>query len=104
MRHQSLTFADIMEPNLLYYDPEQADVCQKICERLRIDFFPSIDGKSKYRKLDDLDLLKKEYITASATLNALPESQAILQARNLAKLDIINRHGISSLVHLLSNM
>ena len=56
------------------------------------------------RLLDDLHLLKKEYLNAAAKLEALPESRDMLRARNRATLDMIHKQGVSSLVHLLTNV
>lgn len=48
MQHLKLTFGDIMQSNILYFDETQAEACQQICDRLKIDNMPSIDGKNVY--------------------------------------------------------
>lgn len=43
MKHLKLTFEDIMQLNLLYYDKSSEAACFDICNYLNIDNMPDID-------------------------------------------------------------
>jgi len=49
MNFIQLTFRDIMQSRIIYFDEKQEDACREICDRLRIDNMPAIDGKNNYK-------------------------------------------------------
>jgi hypothetical protein len=51
MEHLKLTFEDIMQSNILYYDPIAENACFDICNHLRIDNMPGIDGLHYYERI-----------------------------------------------------
>jgi hypothetical protein len=48
MKLYALTFGDIMERNVLYYDEQQQEACAHLCQTLKIDYLPALDGLNKY--------------------------------------------------------
>ena len=48
MQHQKLTFEDICQKNILYYDKELEDACYNICDTLSIDNMPDYDSRHYY--------------------------------------------------------
>ncbi len=48
MKLYALTFGDIMERNVLYYDEQQQEACAHLCHTLKIDYLPALDGLNKY--------------------------------------------------------
>lgn len=50
MEHQKLTFGDIAQGNLLYFDKHHEDACVQICELLRIDNMPDYDSQHFFEK------------------------------------------------------
>lgn len=48
MEHQKLTFEDIMQSKILFYDKDSDAACLNICEQLKIDNLPAIDGTHYY--------------------------------------------------------
>lgn len=48
MKHLKLTFEDIMQANVLYYDQVAEAACFDICNHLKIDNMPGIDGLHYY--------------------------------------------------------
>ncbi|RYC70030.1 hypothetical protein [Spirosoma sordidisoli] len=53
MHYYTLTIADIMERNVLFYDAENEDACRTICQTLNLDNLPALDGRSCYFLDDD---------------------------------------------------
>lgn len=53
MKQFSLTFGDIMERNVLYYEETQQDICAHLCKTLKIDYLPALDGLNKYELKGD---------------------------------------------------
>lgn len=49
MEYSKLSVADIMQPNILYYDEKIIEACIDICSYLKIDNLPAIDGKHFYK-------------------------------------------------------
>src|SRR5690554_3486486 len=49
MKHLKLTFGDIAQSGILYYDREVEEACKEICETLRIDNMPDYDSKHYYK-------------------------------------------------------
>jgi hypothetical protein len=45
MEFEKLTFGDIMQSGILYFDREHEQACRNICETLRITNLPDIDGE-----------------------------------------------------------
>lgn len=48
MNYQKLTFQDIMQNKILYYDKEVESACFDICNTLKIDNMPGYDSKSYF--------------------------------------------------------
>lgn len=48
MKHLKLTFGDIEQPGILYYDKGVEKACRNICESLNIDNMPDYDSKHYY--------------------------------------------------------
>lgn len=70
MNLSKLTFSDIMERNLLYYDHKEKKACALFCKKLQIDYLPSIDGRSKYVYDKDRDTFTKQPIEEYQKLQA----------------------------------
>ena len=54
MKLYALTFGDIMERNVLYYDEQQQEACAHLCQTLKIDYLPALDGLNKYELKGDV--------------------------------------------------
>jgi hypothetical protein len=50
MNYNKLTFGDIMQSKILYYDPDLEEACLDICNTLHIDNMPAIDGRNYYER------------------------------------------------------
>ncbi|MBP6872702.1 MAG: hypothetical protein KBC43_11905 [Bacteroidales bacterium] len=48
-----MTFGDIMQSKILYFDPEIKEACLDICRILHIDNMPAFDGKHYYELIKD---------------------------------------------------
>ncbi|XWW47030.1 hypothetical protein JYG30_06170 [Fibrella sp. USSR17] len=48
MHIDKLTVADVMERNILYFDPDAEDTCYAVCKRLNIYFLPALSGDRYY--------------------------------------------------------
>lgn len=59
MKHLKLTFGDIAQTGILYYDKEVEKACFNICETLKIDNMPDYDSEHYY-VLEDGQFTKKE--------------------------------------------
>lgn len=55
MNYDKLTFGDIMQSKILFYDHEKEHACKEICATLRIDYLPAITGNHYY------ELVKGKY-------------------------------------------
>jgi len=60
MHHNKLTFGEIMQSKILYFDPEIKEACLDICRTLHIDNMPAIDGKHYYELIQEDTFLMKE--------------------------------------------
>lgn len=60
MHHNKLTFGEIMQSKILYFDPEIKEACLDICRTLHIDNMPAIDGKHYYELIQEGAFLMKE--------------------------------------------
>lgn len=58
MKHLKLSFGDIAQPKILYYDKAVEKACLNICEALKIDNMPAYDSKH-YFELEDGQFKKK---------------------------------------------
>ena len=67
MQHLKLTFEDISQSNILYYDKEVEEACFDICETLKIDNMPGYDSQH-YFELKNNIFYKKE-ITGNVRLS-----------------------------------
>jgi len=52
MKHLKLTFSDIMQSKILYYDEEVEAACHDICNALRIDNMPAYDSIHNYERIN----------------------------------------------------
>lgn len=59
MKHQKLTYEDISQKNILYYDKEVEEACFSICETLKIDNMPGYDSEHYY-ELENGKFIKTE--------------------------------------------
>ena len=88
MKHLSLTFNDIAQKNILYYDKAQEKACHNICEALKIDNMPAYDSRHYY-ELKDKTFQKKK-INKAVQLHA---QQHIFKA-SLLKQFKNNKHNV----------
>lgn len=58
MKHLKLTFGDIAQSGILYYDREVEKACKDICETLRIDNMPDYDSKHYYKLEEDEEFVR----------------------------------------------
>lgn len=58
MKHLKLTFGDIAQRGILYYDKEVEKACINICKSLKIDNMPAYDSEHYY-ELEDKQFTKK---------------------------------------------
>lgn len=69
MNFVKLTFKDIMKSQILYYDEKQEDACREICDQLKIDNMPAIDGKNNFKLIngtfDKLKIKKRNKVTVN---------------------------------------
>ena len=52
MNFVKLTFKDIMKSQILFYDEKQENACREICNQLKIDNMPAIDGKNNFKLIN----------------------------------------------------
>lgn len=48
MTPKPITFADIMERDLYYYDESREDICRRFCEMLRISYLPCLSEEPSF--------------------------------------------------------
>jgi len=48
MKYQKLTFEDISQKNILYYDKKVEEACFNICDSLKIGNMPGYDSRHYY--------------------------------------------------------
>jgi hypothetical protein len=48
MKRNILTFGDIVERNVFFYDEKVKDICIEFCKILALDYLPSLDGRHKF--------------------------------------------------------
>jgi hypothetical protein len=53
MNYQKLTFENIMQDKILYYDKEVESACHDICNSLKIDNLPGYDSNYYYELIDN---------------------------------------------------
>lgn len=58
MQHLKLTFENIMQSKILYYDKDAQEACIDICDYLQIDNMPALDGCHFYEKSDEVFIQK----------------------------------------------
>lgn len=88
MKHYKLSFSDIMQPNMLYYDKLVEEACFDICNTLHIDNMPTVDGKH-YFELENGLFVKKEI----SPQNKLDLDEPIFNPDLLLKFEQ-NRHNV----------
>ena len=73
MEHLKLTVKDIMQTDVLYFDKDVEKACVQICEYLKIDNLPDIDGKSYHQYVDGkfkrLKIRSQHKISINTNLN-----------------------------------
>jgi hypothetical protein len=88
MKHLKLTFEDIMQSNILYYDKASEAACFDICNYLSIDNMPDIDGEHFYELHNGQ--FQKEVI---ADQHKVSSNISIFSQENLEKFKV-NRHNV----------
>lgn len=88
MKHLKLTFEDISQKGILYYDKKVESACFNICESLRIDNMPDYDSSHYYELLENR--FKKVKIKDNVKLDTL---QGIFDDSLLEKFNN-NRHNV----------
>ena len=74
MHIDKLTIADVMERNVLYFDPDAEDTCRAVCQRLNIYFLPALSGERYYtysaqqKSFIELPIEEEQRITAQVPL------------------------------------
>lgn len=88
MKHLKLTFDDIMQVKVLFYDKELESACFDICRYLKIDNLPAIDGLHFYE-------LSKSVFERKKILNKhkVPIHQGIFD-KSIIKQFKTNRHNV----------
>lgn len=61
MKHQKLTFADIAQKNILYFDQNEKSACLNICKTLRIDNMPDYDSLH-FHELEGEEFVQKKIL------------------------------------------
>ena len=59
MNYLKLTFGDIMQSKILFYDKEVEEACIDICDTLHIDNMPDIDGMNYHERVNGKFILHK---------------------------------------------
>lgn len=67
MQHLNLTFDDIAQKKILYYDKEVEEACFDICDSLKIDNMPAYNSKHYYELIEGR--FQKKIITKSTKLS-----------------------------------
>ena len=62
MKHLKLTFGDIAQSRILYYDKEVEKACVTVCEALKIDNMPAYDSEYYY-EMENGQFVKKAITT-----------------------------------------
>ena len=63
MNYKKLTFEEIMQDKILYYDKEVESACYNICYTLKIDNMPGYDSNYYYELVDN-KFVKKHTLVA----------------------------------------
>lgn len=61
MEHQKLTFADIAQKNILFFDRNEEKACLNICKTLRIDNMPDYDSLH-FHELEGEEFVQKKIL------------------------------------------
>ena len=69
MQHLKLIFEDIMQANVLYYDQDAESACFDICNHLKIDNMPGIDGLHFYELVNGNFEKKKVEVIHKVSVN-----------------------------------
>lgn len=88
MKYQKLTFEDISQKNILYYDKKVEEACFNICDSLKIDNMPGYDS-GHYYELENGKFYKK---TIDQKIK-LTTQQRIFEDKLLEKFNS-NRHNV----------
>lgn len=88
MNYLKLTFEDIMQSKILYYDKEVENACLDICATLKIDNMPGYDSKSYFELIEKK--FKKKKIGNSFKLQI---SDRIFEEKNIKKF-CNNKHNV----------
>lgn len=71
MQHKKLSFEDISQKNILYYDEELEEACLNICNSLRIHNMPAYDSQHYY-ELENWTFNKREIDSSMSLLTENP--------------------------------
>ncbi len=88
MKHLKLTFGDIAERSILYFDQDEIAACHNICETLRIDNMPDYDSEHYYELINEK--FNKKRIESENKLNV---GDQIFQEGHLEKFKV-NKHNV----------
>lgn len=88
MKYLKLTFSDIMQDKILYFDEDVVEACHNICDELRIDNMPSYDSKHYYERQDGV--FKKYIIEDVQKVNA---NESIFKDELIEKFSV-NKHNV----------
>lgn len=88
MNYLKLTFEEIMQNKILYYDKEVESACFDICDTLKIDNMPGYDSKS-YFELANKKFIEKQIVESCK----LQISDRIFEENNIKKFRN-NKHNV----------
>jgi len=88
MNYQKLTFEDIMQTKILYFDNEVKEACLDICDTLKIDTMPDYYSKN-YHELTDRNFIEKQIVESLK----LQINDRIFEIQNIEKFKN-NKHNV----------
>lgn len=88
MKHLKLTFGDIAQTGILYYDRKVEAACRDICNTLQIDNMPDYDSKHYYKLEDD------EFIRLGIPTNSKLSTNDLVFKDNLIHKFEDNNHNV----------
>ncbi len=88
MKHLNLTFENIMQSSILYYDKKSEEACYDICRYLQIDNMPAIDGTHYYEQ--ETGIFTQKSITIDHSISV---SSSIFRQEIIPQFEV-NRHNV----------
>src|SRR5688572_8707046 len=86
MKHERLSFEDIMQNNILYYDKNLEPACTVICNYLKIDNLPAINRPYYYQwnnnRFHKKSISKRNKISSSEPIFSKHAIKQILGSRH----------------------